>query len=174
MLLIQIASITGLLLIFFQDVKERSVYWVAFPCLTVLFFSLRLLQLHAVMEIFRTTVFNLLFIAIQILMISLYFSIKNRAWINITDNHLGWGDVLFLLSIACYLSILNFIVFYILSLTSVLVIWLMWRAIIKTKNGQIPLAGLQALIFVSCLAISWWLIPVNLTTDDWLLNLMGK
>ena len=92
----------------------------------------------------------------------------------ITTNLLGWGDILFLLSISFYLSVLNFLFFYIVSLVGALLIWVTWQAVSKEKNKQIPLAGLQALIFTVFLAGDWWFNSFTLTDDAWLLHLIIK
>ena len=95
-------------------------------------------------------------------------------WVNIMANLLGWGDVLFLISIAFYLSTLNFLLFYMVSLVGSLLIWVIWQTIYITKNKHIPLAGLQALIFTVFLAGDWGLKYFSLVNDAWLLRLITK
>lgn len=174
MIFLKILIIVTLLVVFVQDIKSRSVYWFLFPALMGLFISVRLLRQGLFIEIWQPVLLNMTFLILQLLIVSVYFSIKNKHWINITTGLLGWGDILLLLSIACYLSVLNFLFFYMISLTGVLVIWLIWQLIAKQKNKQIPLAGIQSLIFAVFLATGWWCIPVNLTSDDWLLRLINK
>jgi hypothetical protein len=104
----------------------------------------------------------------------MYFSAKNWRWINITSHLLGIGDVLFLLTISLYLSVLNFLFFYLASLISILFIWLLWQKLSSKKNNFIPLAGLQSLIFILFLAGDWWCRFLDLTSDAWLLNFISK
>jgi hypothetical protein len=173
-LFVEIIIIGVLLLIFVQDIRSRSVYWVLFPVLTVLFIIMHLLQHHLFADAWQPVLLNSTFLALQFLIVSVYFSIKNKQWVNITTSFLGWGDMLFLLSIAFYLSVLNFLFFYIISLIAVLLIWMLWQAVAKEKNKQIPLAGLQALIFSVFLTGDWWFNSFDLTNDDWLLHLITK
>ena len=168
---LKIAIELVLLLIFFQDLRERAVSWILFPVLTLLFLSYRFLNHDPVAVICQGALVNIGFVAMVFLILTAYFSVKRRKWTNITDGLLGLGDLLFLLALCFYLSVLNFLMFYIASLTMVLATWLVWRSIIK-KGNEVPQAGLQALLLAIALGLSWWICPVNLTSDDWLLRLM--
>lgn len=174
MLVIKLLILFTLVLIFIQDVESRSVYWFWFPVLIILFILLNIQQRHLSIESWQPVLINLSFLLLQFILVSLYFSIKNRKWVIITANLLGWGDILFLLSIAFYLPTLNFLFFYVVSLAAVLIIWLLWQLVSKEKSKQIPLAGLQALIFTVFLASDWWLKAIDLTNDTWLLDLITK
>ena len=174
MLFVKIIVLAILILIFVQDVRNRSVYWFLFPVLVVLFVIVHSLQHHLFAENWQAVLVNIGFLVVQYLIVSVYFSIKSKQWVNITDNLLGWGDILFLLCITVYLSALNFLLFYVTSLIISLLIWLIWQLISKKKNKQIPLAGLQALIFTVFLAVDWWFRSFDLTNDTWLLSLIMK
>jgi hypothetical protein len=173
-LVIKLLILLTLVLIFVQDIKSRSVYWFLFPVLIILFILLNVQQHHLFTESWQPVLINMSFLLLQFLLVSLYFSIKNRRWVMITANLLGWGDILFLLSITFYLSVVNFLFFYVISLSFVLMIWLLWQLVSKEKNKQIPLAGLQALFFTVFLASDWWLKFIDLTQDAWLLDLIIK
>ena len=174
MLPVEVLILAVLLLIFVQDMMSRSVYWALFPLLAILFILLRLLSHQYFADIGQSTLINLSFLAIQLLLVSAYFSLKKGWWVNITAGLLGWGDVLFLLCSAVYLSVLNFFLFYLLSLLTALLFWLTVQLIVNKKSRQIPLAGLQALFLAVCLAGDWWLMSVNLTDDTWLLHFILK
>lgn len=161
-------------MILIQDLKSRSVYWLMFPILVLLLLILQYQKNHDLLAIWQPALINIGFLALQILLVSAYFSIKNKRLINITDQLLGLGDILFLLSITAYLSVLNFLVFYILSLVIVLFSWLIWESFSQKKGHAIPLAGLQALILIAVLSYDWWVKNLNLTADTWLLNLITK
>jgi len=163
-----------LLVIFVQDIKHRAVYWFLFPILMLLFLILQFLQGNKPPGMWQPVLVNITFLLIQFAVVSAYFSVKNKKWVNITNGFLGWGDVLFLCSLCFYLSVLNFLFFYITSLVIVLIEWLVWQAVVKQPNKQIPLAGLQALIFAFYSAACWWGWGLNLTNDNWLLQILFK
>jgi hypothetical protein len=172
-LLLKIAIIIVLLLLFIQDLLARSVYWFLFPLLIAGLIGVGGEHLSFA-ERCEPTLINLMFLALQLVVLSLYFSLKHKKWVNITRELIGIGDVLFLFSIAFYCSTLNYLFFYIISLITVLLCWLIFQGISANKNRQIPLAGLQSLIFAVFLAGDWWLGLFNLTDDAWLLLLIAK
>ncbi|HTK18446.1 MAG TPA: hypothetical protein VL442_02985 [Mucilaginibacter sp.] len=164
----------GLFIVFIQDVKSRAVYWVVFPVLFVLLGILHSISQNTVSEIWQPAAINIGFLLLQIVLLSVYFSLKNKRFTNLTDGLLGLGDILFLLSITVYLSVLNFLFFYIVSLVLVLVTWLIWQSVSAKQNKEVPLAGMQALILIIFLCCDWGLKIFNLTNDTWLLNLITK
>jgi len=161
-------------MIFFQDVKSRSVYWIFFPVLTALFLLLHYTESNSRPWAWQSAGFNIAFFIAQLLLVTIYFSVRNQKLTNITTRLLGLGDVLFILSIAFYLSIFNFLFFYIASLIAVLIFWLIWQSVSSEKNKHIPLAGLQALLFSAFLLCDWWLKLCSLTNDSWILNLIAR
>ncbi len=172
-MLIRILSVLILSLIFLEDIRSRSVHWFLFPTLALLLTIVRI-QHQGANVIIQTSLINIGFVVVQLVLLSIYFAIKTRRWVNITAQLLGVGDILFLFTILLYLSVLNFIFFYILSLLLTLLIWLLWTFISPGKNNFIPLAGFQALIFILFLAGDWWCKYFDLTSDAWLLNLISK
>jgi hypothetical protein len=173
-LLLKILTIAILLSIFLQDLRDRSVHWFLFPLLVVTITCIRLLNHFVLSEFEQSVIINIGFVVLQLLILTIYFSIKNKKWINITGQLLGLGDILFLLSISFYLSVLNFLFFYIVSLVGVLLLWVGWQAVSAKKNKFIPLAGFQSLILILLLASDWWYRSLDLTNDNWLLHLITK
>ena len=112
--------------------------------------------------------FNTGFIVTIVLLVTFYLSWRHKRWVNINEGFLGWGDVLFLGGIACYLSVLNFLFFYLVSLICVLFLWLLFRRL--THSKYIPLAGFQSLIFIVFLTTDWWYFHLPITDDYWLLR----
>ncbi|MDB5008365.1 MAG: hypothetical protein JWP45_2758 [Mucilaginibacter sp.] len=173
MLLLKITILIILLLLFIQDISSRSVYWFLFPVLIICLVIVRA-QSQSLTELWQPVLINIGFVTLQLVILTLYFSFKNKRWVNITDQLLGIGDVLFLLSIAFYLSALNYLFFYITSLVAVLSFWLVFQSLTEKKSDHIPLAGLQGLIFGVFLAGEWWFGLFNLTNDIQLLHLITK
>jgi hypothetical protein len=108
--------------------------------------------------LFNTGV-NALLISLQLSLTTLYFSVRNRKFINIFDSYLGIGDLIFFLVIILCFSPVNFILFIIISGFFTILFYA------GRKNGTlIPLAGNQAVmlctIFLSGL-ISGIIQPYN-------------
>jgi hypothetical protein len=172
-LLLKIAILIILLLLFIQDISSRSVYWFLFPVLIICLVIVRV-QSQSLTELWQPVLINIGFVTLQLVILTLCFYFKNGRWINITDQLLGMGDVLFLLSIAFYLSVLNYLFFYITSLLIILSFWLVFQSLTAKKSDHIPLAGLQGLIFGVFLAGEWWFGLFDLTNDTRLLHLITK
>jgi hypothetical protein len=172
--MLKLIIILALALISIQDFRERMVYWVIFPFLVVLLIFNRISLKESVNDIFFASLINISFIIIQLLLVSTYFSIKNKQFVNILTGLLGLGDVLFLIAVASYLSVLNFIFFYIASLILSLLFWIVWKKLVHPSEKHIPLAGIQAVLFAMVLIFDWWLLHIDITKDDWLTSFFYK
>ncbi|MFD2162280.1 hypothetical protein ACFSJU_07735 [Paradesertivirga mongoliensis] len=172
-MLIKTLLIAGLLFVFYQDLRYRAVYWVLFPALLGLLVLLGI-QERDILDLTLSSTYNLAFLLLQLLVLFIYFSVKAGRFVNITSGYLGWGDVLFLLCIAFYLSPVNYLLFYILSLVLVLLGALLIYTFRHAQEIKIPLAGLQAILFASLLVTDWNLKILNITNDHWLLNYLSQ
>jgi len=174
MVLTEIGTLLVLLAIFVQDIRSRSVYWILFPLLLVLFIVSDLVRHELIVGLWLPTSLNLGFLALQLIIITCYFSLKEKRWVNVSINLLGWGDILLLVSISFYLSFANFLFFHVVSFVLTLTSWLIWQLFADKKSERIPLAGIQSLILAVFLSGDWWLYHVDATNDAWLLNLLIK
>ncbi|WP_345954230.1 hypothetical protein [Mucilaginibacter sp. PAMB04168] len=170
-MLVQLFTLSVLLVIGWEDLRSRSVHWFWFPVLAVAFMAIRLIQGDTWPAIGLSGALSISFLLIQLLLVSLYFSLKARQWVNITAGLLGWGDVLLLFCLALYLPLLNFIAFYVASLVLILLGWIVWR---RRPAGEktIPLAGLQALLFAAVLITGGLYPDFALTNETVLLSWM--
>ncbi len=168
MQIIKILVLFTLATILIQDLKSRAVNWILFPVLCGLLVWLYGLENNGTKDLIWSVPFNCGFLTLQLLLVSLYFSIKNKRWTNITSSQLGWGDILFLLCAGIYLSRAHFLAFYILSLVIILILLPLWQMLPGRKITTIPLAGLQALLFGLLLCAEWWLDIFKFNNGRWL------
>ncbi|WP_256014118.1 hypothetical protein [Desertivirga xinjiangensis] len=159
-----------LLAITLQDIRSRLVYAFWFPLLIVFFIVNHVLKNQVLAELAQTAGANICFLMSQFLLLKLYFSIKWAVRMELTEDLIGWGDILFLISIAFYFSTLNFVLFYLTSLIIVLLIWLSWSLLTNARSSQIPLAGLQAFLFCGVFITDWHNQNIDFTRDSWLLE----
>lgn len=157
-----------LLFLFYQDMRYRAVYWILFPSLLIVVIILSVRSL-GIVSVLLNTVYNLGFIFIQLFLVSLYFSLKEKKLVNITREHLGWGDVLFLLCVSFYFSPANYVIFYISSLFLIALTALLLVRGNSRKVLKVPLAGLQSLFFMLLWLADWFIASFSLVNDDWLL-----
>lgn len=159
-------------MIFVQDMRSRSVYWFLFPLLAITLL-LHKLGRQGPADTWPSLLVNIGFLTIQFFLVCAWFTFRNRKWTNISSELLGWGDILFLLSVAVGLSVSGFMFFYIISLAIVCLYWMVIKVIGK-NDKLVPLAGLQALLLAIVLSGDWWLFHVDLTDDSWMLKMIGK
>jgi len=96
-------------------------------------------------------VYNMAFVAINMIGIVLYFSIKSKQLINPIDNVIGLGDVIFFIVITPLFSLKPFILFFIIGLLFSLITHLIYSAFKKSEN--IPLAGYLSIFLVVHLVV---------------------
>ncbi|TKC09092.1 hypothetical protein [Pedobacter frigoris] len=152
--------------------KYRAVYWICFPVLAALLFIVKYNR-TGIEQTLTDAGFSLSFLLVQLFILWGYFSIKHKRAINITKDYLGWGDVLFLITIVCYLSPVNYVLFYVGSLILVL-FYVITANLLSTKvSQQIPLAGLQAALLAVLMAIEIYSPTTKLYDDSWIYYLVG-
>ncbi|WP_124582128.1 hypothetical protein [Pedobacter sp. KBW06] len=153
--------------------RYRAVYWICFPILAILLFGLKY-SLTGLWDALTETGYGLLFLLIQLLFLWVYFSVKNRKVVNLTNDYLGWGDILFLIVITFYLSPGNYVLFYIGSLILVLLYSIgMGGLQAKKSNKHIPLAGLQAMLLALLMITDYFFKAFTLYSDGWIYILMS-
>jgi hypothetical protein len=110
---------------------------------------------------------NLFFLLVQLVLLTLYFSIKRRKLVNISSELLGWGDVLFCV-VACFLfSPVNYLFFYTGSSFLAILLVVAGRLWNKLFFQTIPLAGIQACIVAILLCIQLIYAEIDFTSDSW-------
>ena len=169
LLAIYIIIISLLGIVFIQDMLYRGVTWYLFPVLTAGLLSLRFLSGESMAEIGLSSLVNFAVIFLILLVLTLYLWLRKGRILNLTKDHLGIGDILFFGVLACYLSVLNFMFFFNVSLLCALLLYLLLKGI--TQRKSIPLAGFQALVFIVFLAGDHWYFHCGITDDAWLLRL---
>lgn len=163
MMILTGAILLVLCTITYHDFMYRAVYWICFPLLALLF-SVYKIKAVGFAGLFTDMMFTGGFLLVQLLVLWLYFYIKYRKSVNLTDGYLGWGDILFLLAVCFYLSPVNYIMFYVVSLIVSISYALIARSLVKNREQTIPLAGIQALLFVFLL-IAEKLMQLNFYQD---------
>ncbi|MCH8903110.1 MAG: hypothetical protein IIA45_04260 [Bacteroidetes bacterium] len=138
--------IIGLLIIIaIQDLKYRAVSWIVFPILFITTIVM-VRQSHSWLIVSETFMYNSVFVIAQLLLVTIYISIKHNRIVNITTKYLGWGDILFLFVTSSFFSFFNFILFYIISLSLILFTTILVRILKRNLVREIPLAGGMAII----------------------------
>jgi len=139
MLIVKIILILTLGFIFYEDVKERQVYWILFPLIAVgcgvLHYFETLPELF-----FGAVAINLIFVSVLILLVFLYTRYKLKASFN---QAFGLGDLLIFLALSFSFSTVTFIILFNCGFLFSVVLHLT----IKKNFITVPLAGYMSLFF---------------------------
>lgn len=168
-LFIDVVLIILFAILAFQDFKYRAITWYLLPMIFCLLFY-KSKFLYANYFALKNIFFNLIFLIVQFVGITIYFSFKNKKFYNIVDTAIGLGDVLLLVAFCAAFSPLNFMVFYISSSVVSLIVFGLIIIFKKNKEIQIPLAGMYSVLFSLLLIASYLIHPVNLYDDDLIYN----
>lgn len=141
MILINIFIVLLLIILAFQDYKDREVSIWLFCVLAVL--SSFKLYLYGFTEVYVDVIFNIVVLGIQVSVLCIYFNlIKKRDVFSM----IGLGDIFFFVLLTLSFSLVYFILFQLVSL----IVALIFSVVVKfNKREYIPLAGIQA----SCLSV---------------------
>ncbi|WP_298900954.1 general secretion pathway protein [uncultured Psychroserpens sp.] len=141
MLALKIILIILFVLIFFQDYKERQVYWFLFPlvglCSGLLFYQSTLPELFLV-----SIALNSGFIIFLLLIVVLYAKLILK--LNVSEAF-GLGDALLFISLIFSFSTVSFLTIFVFALCFSLVTHLILKK--RSKLKTVPLAGYLSLFF---------------------------
>lgn len=169
-MVLKATTVLLLLYLFYQDLRYRAIYWICFPVLLLLI----LMAGRFTFSGLENGLYNCLFLFVQMSVLTIYFSLKRKRWVNITKELLGWGDILFLLSVAFYFSPINYLIFYVSSLTFVLLLTGIFKRYYPARMTRftIPLAGLQALMFSLLMIFETVNKGIQLNSDNWFIDFL--
>ncbi|QXP72524.1 hypothetical protein H0I31_02150 [Tenacibaculum sp. AHE15PA] len=146
----KIIFIIVLLLIFYQDIKERKV--------TFLLFILGIILggfAHYINSLTQVFLINIVINIVVIIIIYLILFLYTKFFLNkkLLET-IGLGDFLFFLLLAVSFPSIAFLVFFSTSLIFSLLLFLILKSSLKIKT--LPLAGLQAFFISLVLILNWF------------------
>jgi hypothetical protein len=145
-------------LIFFQDIKKRAIH-IILPILV--FISSSWITSNKGLFNFTLVIQNVGFLFLTLSILFLYMSIKNKMILNPFQNHFGWGDVLFYVSVSPLFVLRNYILFFIFSLIFALIMFLSFKR--KMIENTIPLAGFASLLLAFFIVIEYFIQSTKIT-----------
>lgn len=158
-----------LYLITIQDFRQRKISWILIPLL-ILFMVMSAAITNSLTQVFRFALFNSCFMIFQLVLLTLYFSIKKKKITNIINSNIGIGDILFFLVLCLAFSPLNFTIYYLSSLIITLIGFTIYKKkIIGIMKAEIPLAGAFAISLILCLGMKYF-VPISLYQDNWFMQ----
>ncbi len=170
--ILSIITVALLSVLLYQDFKYRAISWYLIPLLFVALGYSVYAKTGAgpLTKIFFT---NLGFLILQGVLLTVYFSIKEKRAFNVINTKLGIGDILFFIVLCIAFSPGNFIIFYLVGLIVTLAATLFYHLISQKQIGEIPLAGCIALLMMLCISYTHFDANLNLMDDTLVLGLFN-
>ncbi len=158
--LLKVVACGVLVCIFYQDLKEREVFWFLFPLLA---FSLAIVHYLNVDESLIFGYFVLLNTLLVTGIVLLLFLI-HKLWIQkpFLNHSFGLGDLLFFYAFAMGFPTMTFVVLFANSLLFSLVVYLFMKK--YRQVNTVPLAGLMGLFVLTVLGLSIFIKTPSLYT----------
>lgn len=170
-LLIDIVLVVLLAIVVVQDLKQREISWLLIPILFGCFWAKGFLLISSG-ELIRNSLLNICFIVLQLLVLTVYISLKNKKIINVINSYLGLGDVLFFVVICVAFSSVNFILFYVISLFFTLGGFIIYNLFVTKTTKEIPLAGAMAMVMITLILLNQWMPQFDFYNDNYLTGLL--
>lgn len=142
-----ILLITLLLIIFYQDVRYRAVMWFLFPLLAggCIWYNYDHLE-------WTTVLYNGLFVLFLLTSLTIYVSIRNKAFTAIWKGFFSWGDIFFIIAVTPLFETIQYIYFFTFGTILTLVIHLFFAR--GEGRKTIPYAGYLSLVSVAYLVFT--------------------
>lgn len=166
--LILLAILLILIIIAFQDFKERKITAILLPIILILSIIYQVKK-YSIAQVIENSVVNLFVIVVQLLILTIVFSIKQKKIVYLYEEMLGWGDILFLPIICIFFAPITMLFFYTACL---LIITIVYYFSNKSSNKTIPLAGGLSILLAIYLFINEMWMPIHHYSDQNMLKLI--
>lgn len=137
------------MLIFYQDIKDRQVYWFLFPVVGIS--AGVLLYKNSFSDFFYWNITTNLCVVLLLLSIVFLYS-KYKLKVTMKDTF-GLGDVLLFVALVFTFASVSFIMLLIFGLIFSLILHLLFKH--KSKLETVPLAGYLSLFFMLAYTAHW-------------------
>ncbi len=162
-------SLVMLAIIIYQDFKFNAVSWYIFPMLMIASFfygrSMAVTPLY-----YYYILINFGIILIQILILTLYYLVRDKKVQLIAGTKIGLGDILFFVVLGLIFSPIWFILFLTTGMIITVLVHLIRTGKEKKAYRKIPLAGYLALIYLVFFILNNFVLHLDLFDID-ILNL---
>ena len=142
------------LVIFWQDTRDRLVYWFLYPLVGSLAVGIQVLQIGYASALINSII-NLVFILLLVSVSFLYSKIiMKRRFVN---ESIGLGDILMFVFLCFTFATVAFFIVFIFALLFSLVLHLYFKK--KSTHNNVPLAGYIAVFFAAVYLVSFFIEP---------------
>ena len=152
--LLKVPLIITFLVIFWQDTKDRLVYWFLYPLVGCIGFVIQVSYTGYGTSIINS-IANLVFITVLLSVAYLYSKfVMKKEFVN---ESIGVGDILLFIFLCFTFATITFFILFVFSLVFSLMIHLYFKK--KSNHKNVPLAGYIAIFFAAVYTASFFIEP---------------
>jgi hypothetical protein len=140
--------------IFFQDIKDRLVFWFLYPVTGILGFGIQAENVGYKLASLYSMI-NLSLVAVILLVLFLYSRVKLK--MRFVNGSMGMGDILLFIFLSFTFPTIAFVILFVFSLFFAIVMHYMLKN--RSKHTNVPLAGYIALFFAVIYMASFLVAP---------------
>jgi len=157
--MIDIAFKTTIILVFFiifwQDSKDRLVYWFLYPLIGVLAYVIQSNTINNYILVIYNSLLNMILVSLIVIIAWIYSAvIKKKKFLN---ESIGIGDILLFIFLCFTFTTITFIILFVFSLIFSLVLYQYFKT--RILQDTVPLAGYIALFFAAVYVVSFFIQP---------------
>lgn len=146
------------LVVFVQDMKDRSVHVALLVGLFLTVCAFRYVAMADRLSLMVNTAINLLFVGVQLCLLSVYIVLRFRGTVSSILNYIGLGDILFWVAICPLVNFPDFIVHFVASLFLALMLHVVLCRFSFYSGKSVPLAGMQGIYYCISLLFPTYLL----------------
>lgn len=158
---------TSLILIAWQDFRSREV-WLIIIIIQVTIATALSMSNNSFQDVLWNAGINCLLAMFEFSMLFLVIYLRSKSFKKIFEEYIGWGDILFYISLTPLFSPVHFLLFILVGSFFSLLGWVICSTLSKHGNKTIPLAGLLAIFTIIVLFLAF-VTGYNIGSDQWLL-----
>lgn len=142
------------LVIFWQDTKDRLVYWFLYPLTGCLAIVIQVLQIGYVPALINSVI-NLVFVLLLVSVSYIYSKIIMKK--QFVNGSIGLGDILIFVFLCFTFATVAFFILFVFALMFSLILHLSFKK--KSIHNNVPLAGYLAVFFAAVYTVSFFIEP---------------
>lgn len=141
--------ITGLSIVVYQDLRYRKIH-----ILSAILILIGAILFRGLEQLFVFPGIWLIygFLCLNFLVVLIYFSVKKGFLVNPLKEHIGLGDLFFLIAIAPIFYLTSYIIFFVVGMLFSLILFSILKPVMRQKT--IPLAGYLSILLLGFITLN--------------------
>lgn len=137
----------------FDDYRKREIHVLWLFLFAILVIAGCFLQKDCII-VLSNMFYNTLVLSLLLTSIIIWLSVRKREFVNPFIEHLGWGDIIFLMALTPVFNSRNYLIYLIASSIFSIIYWVVYNELKRNRNNRdsaIPLVTTASITYVAYL-----------------------